>query len=228
MTISSGPNPAEVPRPAAQQRARPPLRAVGRFVHARVTQLQHGYLQRRPAAVAALAQLRRGVGKPVGAIADLWQLTLEGVPLPPRYGEEATINERAAHTALTLYALHQQSRSEPMHRSGQSIGAAARILARRTTSLEATRRRFEALGTASSFEEVAHHARGLISQFRTHGIPLDYGRFADQLVGLLHPASADRVRLSWGRDFHRPAADEFTTNQTGQPGEADTTTEEAQ
>jgi CRISPR system Cascade subunit CasB len=197
-------------------------------VTARVTQLQHGYLQRRPAGVAALAKLRRGVGKPVGAVADLWQLTLEGVPLPPRYGDEATINERAAHTALTLYALHQQSRSEPMHRSGQSIGAAARILARRTTSSEATRRRFEALGTASTFEEVSHHARGLISQFRTHGIPLDYGRFADQLVGLLHPASADRVRLSWGRDFYQPTTDEFTTSQTDRTGEADTTTEEAQ
>ena len=32
------------------------VRAVGRFVNARVGQLQHGYLQRRPAAVAALAQ----------------------------------------------------------------------------------------------------------------------------------------------------------------------------
>jgi CRISPR system Cascade subunit CasB len=227
MTVTSGPNPAELPQPTAQHRGRPPLGAVGRFVHARVMQLQHGYLQRRPAAVAALAQLRRGVGKPVGAIADLWQLTLEGVPLPPRYGDEATINERATHTALTLYALHQQSRSEPMHRPGQSIGAAARILARCTTSPEATRRRFEALGTASTFEEVAHHARGLISQFRTHGIPLDYGRFADQLVGLLHPASADRVRLSWGRDFYRPAAGERTTDETAVAGEA-ATTEEAQ
>jgi CRISPR system Cascade subunit CasB len=227
MTITSGPNPAEVPRPEAQQWGGPRLRAVGRFVNARVTQLQHGYLQRRPAAVAALAQLRRGVGKPVGAIAELWQLTLEGVPLPPRYGDQPTTNERAAHTAMTLYALHQQSRSEPMHRPGQSIGTAARILAQRSPSAEATRRRFEALGTATTFEEVSHHARGLISQFRTYGVPLDYGQFADQLVGLLHPASADRVRLSWGRDFYRPAAHEPTTNQTAPAGEA-ATTEEAQ
>jgi CRISPR type I-E-associated protein CasB/Cse2 len=97
----------------------------------------------------------------------------------------------------------------------------------RTTSSEATRRRFEALGTASTFEEVSHHARGLISQFRTHDIPLDYGRFADQLVGLLHPASADRVRLSWGRDFYQPAAGERTTDETAVAGEA-ATTEEAQ
>jgi CRISPR system Cascade subunit CasB len=227
MTVTSGPNPADVPRPAGEQRRRPPLRPVGRFVNTRVTQLQQGYLQRRPAAVAALAQLRRGVGKPVGAIADLWQLTLEGIPLPPRYGEEATTNERAAHTALTLYALHQQSRREGMHRPGHSIGAAARILTRRTPSPEATRRRFQALGTATTFEEVSHHARGLISQFRTLGIPLDYGQFADQLVGLLHPATADRVRLSWGRDFYRPADGE-RTDETALAGEAAATTEEAQ
>jgi CRISPR system Cascade subunit CasB len=116
-----------------------------------------------------------------------------------------------------------------MHRPGPSIGAAARALARRTTSAPGVRRRFEALGTATTFEEASHHARGLISQLRTQGIPLDYGLLADQLVGLLHPASADRVRLSWGRDFYQRAASEPSSEPA--TDEADlagkSTTEEA-
>jgi CRISPR system Cascade subunit CasB len=211
MTTANPPDPAVESEPADGRRQRPPLRAVGRFVDARVSQLQRGYLERRPAAVATLAQLRRGVGKPVGAVAELWQATLDGVPLPPRYGDAATDNERAAHTALTLYALHQQSRGEPMHQPGQSIGTAARSLSRRAPSEDATRRRFEALGTASTFEEVTHHARGLISQFRAYGVPLDYGQLADQLVWLLRPATADRVRLAWGRDFYRLAVTDQPT-----------------
>jgi CRISPR system Cascade subunit CasB len=223
MTTTNPPDPAVVSQPAGGRRQRQPLRAVGRFVDARVTQLQRGYLERRPAAVATLAQLRRGVGKPVGAVPELWQATLDGIPLPPRYGDAATDNERAAHTALTLYALHQQSKSEPMHQPGQSIGTAARLLSRRAPSEDATRRRFEALGTASTFEEVTHHARGLISQLRAYGVPLDYGQLADQLVWLLRRETADRVRLAWGRDFYRPAV----TDQPTPAAAAAQTTKEA-
>ena len=220
MTTTNPPDPAVVSQPAGGRRQ--PLRAVGRFVDARVTQLQRGYLERRPAAVATLAQLRRGVGKPVGAVPELWQAVLDGIPLPPRHDDAATDNERAAHTALTLYALHQQSRSEPMHQPGQSIGTAARILSRRAPSEDATRRRFEALGTASTFEEVTNHARGLISQLRAYGVPLDYGQLADQFVWLLRRETADRVRLAWGRDFYRPAVTDQPT-----PAAAAQTTKEA-
>ena len=110
-----------------------------------------------------------------------------------------------------------------MHQPGQSIGTAARILSGRAPSEDATRRRFEALGTASTFEEVTHHARGVVSQLRAYGIPLDYGQFADQLVWLLRPATADRVRLAWGRDFYRPGV----TDQPTPAAAAAQTTKEA-
>ena len=79
--------------------------------------LQRGYLADQPRAVAALARLRRGAGKEIQQVPDLWGLIDTG-PLydpvheggrPPR--EEAlTRAEDAAHVALTMWALHQQSR----------------------------------------------------------------------------------------------------------------------
>ncbi|MBE0417727.1 MAG: type I-E CRISPR-associated protein Cse2/CasB [Coriobacteriia bacterium] len=172
----------------------------------RVSQLQRDYIGRRGHAVATLARLRRGVGKPPGATAGLWEATLEGVPLPARYGDEPTSNEWATYAAVTLFAIHQQSQGTPMHEPGRGLGKAVRMLCTRNAaagrSQDAVRRRFEALGTATDFAEVVHHARGLIGQLRTFGIPLDYGRLAEDFVWLQRPQGADRVRLAWGRDFY--------------------------
>jgi CRISPR system Cascade subunit CasB len=192
-------------------------RALAAFVAGRVTEWQRDYVRRRPDALAALARLRRGVGKPVGAIPELWRYTLAGLPVErDNPGEDPTFGEQAAYTAMTLFAVHQQSRTQEMHQPGQSLGAAARQLRTRAASADAVRRRFEALGTAESFDEVVHHARGLITQLRGHAIPLDYGQFASDLF-YLQTRGRDRVRLRWGRDFYRipqqKQPDDDTDNQ---------------
>src|SRR5690606_2762569 len=180
------------PRPAGHRR----LYEVGTFVHERVTLLQEKFLleigvRKEPAqgvlrsrlareinAGATLANLRRGIGKKVGELPALWQITLEGLLEPDeRVGDDPTPEEQAAYTAITLYALHQQSRREGMHQRGRGLGTAVATLARRTGNEAAVRRRFEALGTAESFPEVVHHARGLVTQLRGENIGLDYGLF---------------------------------------------------
>ncbi|WP_406281859.1 type I-E CRISPR-associated protein Cse2/CasB [Nocardia sp. NBC_00881] len=47
------------------------------------------------------------------------------------------------------------------------------------------------------------YLRGLISQLRTHSIPLDYGRVARDLRRLDDRGFAPRLLLDWGRDYHR-------------------------
>jgi CRISPR system Cascade subunit CasB len=60
---------------------------------------------------ATLARLRRGIGKTPGSLPDLWEITLSDLPEALQgIGEEPTHGEWAVHTALTLYALHQQGR----------------------------------------------------------------------------------------------------------------------
>lgn len=190
--------------------------ALSDFVAARVTSIYKRYSRDEAAAVAALARLRRGVGHRAGTLLDLWDLTLADLPevlVDPsdstsaeRQGE-ATRWEQAAHDALTLHAWHQQSRNESMHRRGVSLGAALRILGMRTSE-EAVLRRFKALGATDRHEARATLLRGLISQLRAEAIAIDYGMLARDLRQLTHRASADRVLLRWGRDYHRTRADD--------------------
>jgi CRISPR system Cascade subunit CasB len=110
---------------------------VGATVEALIRPLQYGYRNDNPAAVATLARLRRGAGRPVEAVPDLWGLTgmddlvqrLDTLP-----GEESKhLNldhaEGALHLSMTLWALHQQSHQDmDMHVRGRGLGSAVRAL----------------------------------------------------------------------------------------------------
>lgn len=198
------------------------------FVTSRVEELQWAYLSThggpgRAAATASLARLRRASSSAPGADPLVWGETLDG--LPTQYhgtGNEPTFGENAAHAAITLFAIHQQSKQVPMHQHGISLGRAVARLATVNAPTSTTTpkdaavvRRFLTLGTATSIQETLHHARGLISQLRGAAIPLDYGLLASHFAQLQHPRFADGVRLDWGRDFYFPTASNKT--DTAQP-----------
>jgi CRISPR system Cascade subunit CasB len=180
----------------------------------RVSALQIRYLADDARAVASLAKLRRGIGRPLGESVELVELTVAGFSSGTAARYEASHEEQAIYTAITLFSIHQQSfRNDKMHLAeAGSIGRAAKRL-KQHGSEDAVRRRFVALGTATHWDETVMHARGLISRFRTHGIPLDYGRFATDLLSLRLGPYADRVRLAWGRDFFT-APSETRDNET--------------
>lgn len=174
-----------------------------------VARLQMAYLSESPAlfasASATLARLRRAIDSPPGADPTVWEVLFADWPTElSAKSDEPTIDERAAHAALTLYALHQQSkRQDRMHREGRSLGLAVGELSRTMATPDAVRRRFDALSTAASFRETIHHGRGLVTQLRTSGISQDYGLLASHLRRLQTPRTADQVRLRWARDFYR-------------------------
>jgi CRISPR system Cascade subunit CasB len=158
----------------------------------------------QPQAVSALARLRRAVGRDPG-----FDYTLEDylyVPdelLDTRKADTATDEEHAVHDAVSLYALHQQSRRERMHIDGRGLGRAVAELVRVSDGPDGVRRRFAALGTASSYHESIHHLRGLITMLRGQQIPLDYGLLAEDLCTLRRPGGRQRVQAIWGREFFR-------------------------
>ncbi|TNC22055.1 MULTISPECIES: type I-E CRISPR-associated protein Cse2/CasB [Amycolatopsis] len=198
---------------AADTRSRR-LGPLGRALAWRIERLQREYLRAAPSARADLARLRRGLGKPAGSVPDLWEITVGAVPEELTWQrDEPSYAEQAAHAALTLYALHQQSLTVPAHVPGVSFGrAVGRLRFSDARSEEAVTRRFMAVATAQSVDEVLMHARGLITQLRTERQGLDYARFADDVAGLLTPAGAQRVRLAWGRAFYRTTADDDSTS----------------
>jgi CRISPR system Cascade subunit CasB len=195
------------PASEAGKPRRPKLGKLGKALDPEFRRLQREYLSESSAARADLARLRRGLGKPAGSVPDIWGLTVGKVPAELAWtGEDPSRAEQAAHAAMTLYALHQQSLTVPIHKPGERFGAAVRRLSKGDkTSEEAVTRRFMAVATAQSIEEVLFHVRGLITQLRREKHALDYAMFADDILNLLTPGRADQVRLAWGREFYRTA-----------------------
>jgi len=159
-----------------------------------------------------LAALRRGMGRPPGSVPAMWQhyVHLGDGPTGSAAGDAPESSARgwarlvAEHHALTLFGMHQQSQTRPMHHTGFGLGNAVRALADSGRfSTEAVRRRFTAAATAGGVEELAHHLRGLISQLRSVDPPLalDYTRLVQDLTSWQFPDGQALVRRSWGRQY---------------------------
>ncbi|GGZ96736.1 hypothetical protein GCM10010371_65810 [Streptomyces subrutilus] len=223
-----------IPAPARTQAApRQPVTKAGPLRHAitrHINTLQNDYLTDRPHAVQALARLRRGVGRQATEMPDLWGLVgveqfhaawLAERQLPA--GETQTLRaEQAAHIAVTLWAVHQQSnRTRRMHvADGPSLGSAVRRLMAGTDADEAIRKRLVRAGAATTLDVMSQRLRDLVVLLRTAEVPLDYGLLAEQLAHWQQPGGPARIRQAWGRSFHayrapaRPAPQDSTDTAT--------------
>lgn len=187
----------------------------GTFVKRQIEWLAEG--KNESAAKATLAKLRRGIGKAPGSMPELWEATLDGLPEALiSKGEEPTSGEWAVHTALTLYALHQQgkdSKKQCMSRKGESLGISLQDLIESEEDERRIKRRFDAAATSDSLEEISHHLRGLIQLLKNKDIPLDYPALTADLYWFQLPAARDSVRLRWGQDFYRLRRSEENGNK---------------
>jgi CRISPR system Cascade subunit CasB len=211
-----------------------PRDRVARLAAAHIAALQRGYLDDQPHAVAALARLRRGAGRPAGQLPDLWPLIDTG-PLHetpdgarPLRESELVRAEDALHVALTLYALHQQSRRTGMYQADRpdrrrGLGAAVRRMMKSGEIDEPVHKRLVRAGTAPDLAVLAQRLRDIVVLLRREDIELDYGLLAGQLYTWQWPGGADTVRREWGRSFHawhakpadgNPSAGSDTTSTT--------------
>lgn len=173
---------------------------------------------------ADLATLRKGVGREVG---DVWQMA--------RHYRSATADGRvthglaAEHATLALFATHQQSQTERMHRPGVELGTAARMLyaPRKSAGLrhdgaaqdgadrgryseEAVDRRMHQIATATDAAELVEHLRGLVTLLRTIGQPLDYTLLHRDIKRWHYADARPRIRTRWGSRY-------FDWGSTNQP-----------
>lgn len=185
--------------------------------------LQSGYTRapRNPKAVRDLANLRHADINQPGADPSLWELTLDPLPqeLQGRGSAPASAAEQAVHAALVLYAIHQQSRPEPMHQRGVGLGDAVRILSQRRSGGQewdpGTISRFQHLCRAQSSHIRLENLRGIVTLLRGESVGLDYGRLAADLWSIAS-GNAPRTILSWGRQLHHrePASHESVHQPT--------------
>ena len=185
--------------------------------------LQSRYLRNESRARGELAALRKGVSRSPGELPEIWELT--EVPPPEHAGDAPTPEEIAVHTAMTLYAVHQQSRTEPMFVPGRGLGHAARsLIGPPDEENPSARARFNALVTSTTVAELRHHLRGFVSLLRARGIALDHAMLADDVLRFQQPGGARSVRLNWARQYYSPPAESQPADDTVPASDADPTT----
>ena len=185
--------------------------------------LQSRYLRNESRARGELAALRRGASRSPGELPEIWELTR--VEVPDGAGDAPTWEEIAVHTAMTLYAVHQQSRTEPMFSPGVGLGSAARrLIGPPDEENPSARARFNALVTSTTVAELRHHLRGFVSLLRARGIALDHAMLADDIVGFQRPGGAKKVRLNWARQYYSLPAESQPADGTVPASDADPTT----
>lgn len=197
---------------------------ISAHVDRRARDLFRGVQQNNAAAIGALATLRRAATSEIGDDPAAWRAAFLGfgdrtpddVPFP-------TSSEQAVYWSVILYSIHQQGRPESMHNNHSRPGLALGRLAHEPGTdgpSGAVVSRFNALVTADTSKEVHWHLRSLIGQLRANGIPLDYGRLADDLAALngrcrkgeTPGAARRRVQLQWSRDFSRAPKPDVETD----------------
>jgi len=145
-----------------------------------------------------LAALRAGLGREMGDVPQMWPLyTSEPDDILARRNQFTT-EQIAEHAALALYGLHQQSQDKPMHRPGLSVGKA--LLALRNSgkfSEQAVDARVTAAATATTVPAFLMRLRGLVTQLRTIGQPLDYDQLLQDIRDWQSPRTRLRTRRRW-------------------------------
>ena len=233
MTTSDTSAPAQAggapPGKPRRARRRPSLdKNVGRLVDWRIggtktwEGLQSRYLRNEARARGELAALRKGVSRSPGELPEIWELTR--VEVPDGAGDAPTWEEIAVHTAMTLYAVHQQSRTEPMFSPGVGLGSAAHDLVGRDEENPSARARFNALVTSTTVAELHHHLRSFVSLLRARGIALDHAMLADDIFRFQQPGGAKKVRLNWAHQYYSLPAETPPADNVAPASDTDSTT----
>lgn len=234
MTAISDETPTAEPHPS--QEASSATERLRTHVATVVSRLQAGYVRAgqgvaTSASVRDLAILRRGLGAASGTDVRAWAIVLNNMPgdlTGPSRGliTKPTKAERAAYTAITMYAVHQQGQQgHAMHVPGASLGEATRLISRQRARAdspggldEQTVERMHRVSLAHNDDLRVHALRALVTLMRGGQPPvaLDYGQLAADLF-LLNTSHADGVRLRWGRGLHvydRIEHDQSTSSET--------------
>jgi len=145
---------------------------------------------------AALASLRRGLGKPPGTTPEMYPYVVPYLPSQIHPREEA-----AYYTLAALFALH------PSYTNQGNIGAHLARAAQQGNR-EAVERRFVAL-LAAHPDDLPEYLRQTISFLKSQEVPVNWDALFYALRYWEHAEYGDRIRREWARAFWagQPAAE---------------------
>ena len=206
--------------------------AVGRYANYRVGKLQYSYTaQSSSVARAHLALLRRGIDdgrvRWMNVGFDLYEDWPQDTLGNPAFDNDANIVTEtwAIATALQMYALHQQSKSQGMawmpdhkdtgngaeakqrarsERFRHSFGHACRMIDADQDGSKVTPvlRRLQIMEDAPDLDGIRHQLYSLIRMMRNQDVKLDYQAFAQDLYLLELPGRRASVFHRWARQYY--------------------------
>lgn len=144
---------------------------------------------------AALAALRRGLGKPPGEAAEMFPYVVPWVPDHPNEWEEETY-----YLVASLFALHPLPwpEGDATPASSRTFGASMAKLIATPDRLDAVERRFVALLNAHR-EDLSDHLRRNVALLKAAEIPVDWAQLLTDLLWWDH--AQRRVQRRWARSF---------------------------
>ncbi len=177
-------------------------------VHAGVSWKEDGTETRGEKNLGALAALRRGLGRPAGAAAEMYPYVVPHLP------DGATRAEEHAYFLIAaLFAWHQVdwTLGEGQKRRDINFGASYRRLFDETTS-ESIEHRFVALLNAHR-EDLPEHLRHAVGLLRSKEIPVDWAQLLGDVAAWDDPRRS--TQLAWARSYWRAEPPKPAAPKTG-------------
>lgn len=164
---------------------------------------------------AVLANLRNSIGKPLSESISIWPLMFENLPEEfLSQGASLSKKEIAVLTTLQFYALYRQGKKAPVSQRTEEQETKEARPSNMGYSLNALRagdhttamdRRFNALVTAATYDELIHHLRQMTNLLKAKSsgeVEIDFGKLAQDLYGFLMGRD-ESIRLNWARAYYR-------------------------
>nr|WP_290665157.1 type I-E CRISPR-associated protein Cse2/CasB [Ardenticatena sp.] len=139
---------------------------------------------------AALAALRRGLGRPPGTVPGMFPYVVPHLPRQAHPDEEATY-----YTLAALFAWHPKQISHG--NMGDHFATAADAHSR-----DAVERRFVAL-LAAHVDDLPEYLRQAIGFLRSKDVAINWDALFYALRHWSHPQYGERIRREWARAFWR-------------------------
>lgn len=162
-------------------------------------------------AKAILANLRNSIGRNLSQSMNVLSFILENMPKESLgYGGELNAKERGIFNTLQIYALHQQGKTQSVNSEkseneySKNIGSSLREYRLMNTEKTAIDRRFNAMITASTYDELIIHLRHLVKILKSKSeIKIDYPKLASDLCYYLSsPEHQEEIKLVWSRSYY--------------------------
>lgn len=156
---------------------------------------------------ALLAALRNSVGKPLAKAREVWPFLFEYLPESfLSRTAKPTREENAIYTTLQIYAICEQGTSHSTKCDEQYRGSMGKSLAAgRSPDSEKNKaldRRFNAMITASTYDEFVYHLRQMVRIVRSKEImTINFSRLAEDLCHYQRNGQ-NGVCFRWATDYY--------------------------